>query len=97
MLLYRSNFLGRNGLCAVTHLRLTNSRFYVKKNHFEAYLMVSLSVIYSKVLGTVIDLEYFFLIRRQNGECNVKDFRRFLFGMSPHVGPTGIQCPRFDK
>ena len=28
---------------------------------------------------------FFFLIRIQNGECNVRNFRRFLFGMSPDV------------
>ena len=27
----------------------------------------------------------FVLLKRQNGECNVRNFRRFLFGMSPDV------------
>ena len=26
---------------------------------------------------------FFFLIRRQNDECSVKNLRRFLFSMSP--------------
>ena len=30
-------------------------------------------------------LFFFFLIERQNGECNVRNFRRFLFGMSHDV------------
>ena len=29
-----------------------------------------------------IHFEYFFLIKRQNGECNVRNFRRILFGTS---------------
>ena len=28
---------------------------------------------------------FFFLIRRQNDDCNVKNFKRFLFGMSHDV------------
>ena len=39
----------------------------------------------SKVLRMAIQFEYFFLIKRQNGECNVRNFRRFLFGMSPDI------------
>ena len=65
----------------VTYLRLTNSRFcvfYVKMNHFEAHLMVSLRVVDSKVPRMAIQFEYFLLIKRYNGECNVRNFRRFL-------------------
>ena len=65
-----------------------NSRFctfYAKMHHFEAHLMVSLRVIDSKVLWMATQFEYFFLIKRQNGECNVRNFRRFFFGMSPDV------------
>ena len=40
----------------------------------------------SKVLRMAIQFEYFFfLIRRHNDECNVRKFRRFLFGMNPDV------------
>ena len=69
------------GCAQVTHLRLTNS----KMNHFVAHLMVSSRVLDSKVLRIAIQFQYFFLIRRQNGECNVRNFRRFLFGMSLDV------------
>ena len=37
----------------------------------------------------------FVLLKRQNGECNVWNLRRFLFGMS--LDCTGIQSPRFYK
>ena len=79
------------GCVYVKHLRLTNSRFflYVKMNYFEAQLMVSSRIsriVDSKVLRVAIQFEvFFFLIKRQNGECNVRNFRRFLFGMSPDV------------
>ena len=61
--------------------------FYVKMNHFEVHLMVSLRVVGSKVPRMAIQSEYFFLIKRQNDKCNVRNFRWFLFGMSPDV-PT---------
>ena len=54
-------------------------------NHFEAHLIVSSRIVDSKVLRMVIQFEYFFLIRRQIGECNVRNFRGFLFDMSPDV------------
>ena len=41
----------------------------------------------------VIDV---FWWEKPNGECNVKIFRRFLFGMSPCL-PTGIQSPSSCK
>ena len=47
--------------------------------------MVSSRLVGSKVLIMGIQFEYFFQIKRQNGECNVRNFRRFLFGMSPVV------------
>ena len=34
----------------------------------------------SKVLRMAIELKYFDE-KRQNGDCNVRNFRRFLFGM----------------
>ena len=49
------------------------------------HLMVSSRVVDSKILRMVIQFDFFFLIRRQNGECNVRSFREFLFGMSPDV------------
>ena len=64
-------------------MRLTNSRFfcilYVRMNHFEVHLMVSWRVVDSKVLRMAIQFEYFLLIKRQNGECNARHLRRFLF------------------
>ena len=39
----------------------------------------------SKIPRMVIQFEYFFLIEKQNGESNVTNFRRFLFGVSPEV------------
>ena len=48
--------------------------------------MVSPRVVDSKVLRMAFQFEYFFfLIKRQNDECNVRNFRRFLFGMNPDV------------
>ena len=38
-------------------------------NHFEAHVMVSSRAVDYKVLRMAIQFEYFFLIRRQNGEC----------------------------
>ena len=40
-----------------------------------------------------IQLEYF-LIKRQNGECNVCNVRRFLFGMSPDVPAFQVRSVR---
>ena len=55
-------------------------------NHFEVHLMISSRAVDSKVLRMAIQFEYFFfLIKRQNGEHNDRNFRRFLFGMSPNV------------
>ena len=55
-------------------------------NHFEVHLMVSSREVDSKVLKMAIQYEYFFfLIKKQNGESNVRNFRRFLFGMSLDV------------
>ena len=59
--------------------------FYVKMNQFEAHLIVSSRVRGSKVPRMAIQFEYFFWQKRQNGECNVKQFTRFLFGMRPDV------------
>ena len=54
-------------------------------NHFEAHPMVESREVDSKVLRMTIKFEYFFLIKRQHGECNNRNFRGFLFGMSPDV------------
>ena len=54
-------------------------------NNFEAHLMVSSGEVDSKVLRMTNQFEYFFSDKRANGECNVTNFRRFLFGMSPDV------------
>ena len=54
-------------------------------NHFEVHLMISSRVIDFKVLRTAIQFEVFLLMKRLNGKCNVRNFRRFLFGMSPDV------------
>ena len=57
-------------------------------NLCDAYLIVSSRIVDSKVLRTAIQFEYFFSIKRLNhvnGECNVRNFRRFLFGMSPDI------------
>ena len=51
-------------------------------NHFEVHMMVSLRVVDSKVIQFGY---FFFLIRRQNVECNIKNLRRFLFGISLDV------------
>ena len=45
--------------------------------------MVSSIVVDSTVLKMTIQFEYIFLIRRIYGDCNVRNFRRFLFGMCP--------------
>ena len=47
--------------------------------------MVSSREVDSKLLRMSIHFEYYFLIRRQNGKCNVRNFKQFLFGMSPDV------------
>ena len=41
-------------------------------NHLEAHLILSSRLVDSKVLGMII----------KNGECNVRNFSEFLFGMS---------------
>ena len=40
-----------------------------------------------KVLNSrvAIQFEYFFLTKRQNGKCDVRNFRWFLLGMSPDM------------
>ena len=55
--------------------------------------MVSSREVGSKVLRMPIQFEFcfffcfffFFNDKNANGECNVKNFRRFLFGLSPDV------------
>ena len=65
-------------------------RFLFKMNHFEADLMVSSREVDSKVLKMAIQFEHFSDKKqtnkqKQNGECNVRNLRRFLFGMSADV------------
>ena len=76
-----------NGLwiCYTLEINHRFCDFYVKMDHFEAYLMVSSSVVDCKVLRMTIQFELFFLIRRQNGKCSVRSFGRFFFGMCPDV------------
>ena len=47
--------------------------------------MVSLREVDSKVLRMAIQFVSMFSDERQNGECNVQNFRRFLFDISPDV------------
>ena len=55
-------------------------------NHFKADLVVSSNVVDFKVLSTAIKCEYFFfLIKTQNGECNIRNFKQFLLGISPDI------------
>ena len=65
--------------------------FNVKMNHLEEHLMVSSRVIDSKVFRMAIQFEHFFLIRCQNGKCEVTNFRRFLFGTSPDVSAFKVR------
>ena len=60
---------------------------YVKINHFQDLLIASSRVVDANVLRMVIQFDYCFIIRRQNGEHKVRNLRRFFFGMSPDV-PT---------
>ena len=53
-------------------------------NHFEVHLMVSSREVDSTVLRMALQLEYF-SDKKENGECNVRHFTPFLFGMSPDV------------
>ena len=67
-------------------------------NHFEAHLMLSSKEVDSKILRMAVQFEYFFfLIRRQNGECyvylEVLDISLW-YGMSPdtrHSKSTFLQ------
>ena len=47
-------------------------------------MLVSSREVDFKVLRMAIQFQYFFMIKRQNGECNVRNFGRSLFGKS-HV------------
>ena len=59
---------GMGCACALNQLRIL--RFYVKMKHFEAHALVSSRVMNSKVLRMAIQFwVFFYLIRRQNGEC----------------------------
>ena len=43
-----------------------------------------------------IQFDYFFLIKKQNGECKVGNFRRLLFGMSPDVPAFKVHTFNFE-
>ena len=58
---------------------------YFKMNHFDAHLMVSSGAVDSEVHRMAIQFDLLFLMKRQNGKCNSKNFRQFLSGMSPDV------------
>ena len=68
-----------------------NSRLraiWARMNHFEACLMVLLQKVDSEVLRMAIQLKVFLNNKsKQNGNCNVRNFRWFLYGMNPDV-PT---------
>ena len=69
----------------VPHLRLTKSIFLLslgRINHLKAHLMLLSRLVDSEVLWMSIQFN-FFLTNRQNGECNVRNFRWFLFRMTP--------------
>ena len=56
-------------------INLLQNFFYVKMNHFKAHLMVSSRDVDYKVLRMAIQLEIFlFLVRRQNGKYNGRNF-----------------------
>ena len=59
-------------------------------NHFEAHLMVSSKEIDSKVLRMSIKFKYCYE-KRQNGECNVRNYRRVFFGMSSDVPAFNVR------
>ena len=63
-------------------------------NHFEAHLMVSSKEVDSKVLRMAIKLT-FFVRKRQNGECDIRNFRRCFFCMSSDV--LAFKVPHFYK
>ena len=56
--------------------------FYVKMNHFEAHLSDGF-IKSCRFQGAQDDRSVlvFFLIRWQNGQCNVKNFRQLLFSL----------------
>ena len=57
-------------------------------NHFEGHLMVPSRVVDSKVLRMAIQLEHFFSDKKAKWQkCNVRNFKRFVFGISFEV-PT---------
>ena len=72
-------------------MKLTESKFafFVPRiDHFEAYLKISSRKVDSKVLRVALYLKHFEAKKKmQYGECNVKIFWRFFFGMSFDV-PT---------
>ena len=74
-----SSSLGqRSVLCVrVTHLRLTNTTFCVphaRMDHCEAHLMVTPILIDCKGMRMAIwDFFLMNMVKRQNGECNVRN------------------------
>ena len=51
-------------------------------NHFEAHLMVSSREVDSKYSGWQLVI---LMTKKQDGECNVRNFRRFSLGVSSDV------------
>ena len=55
-------------------------------NHLEEHLMLSLRSVVFRALSMTDEFEYLlFLIKKQNGEFDVRNFRWFLFGVSPNI------------
>ena len=63
---------------------------WARKNHFEAHLMVLSQKRDSKVHRMAIS-KSILMRKEQNGDFNVRYFRRFLFGMSPDVPTLKVQ------
>ena len=55
-------------------------------NHCEEYVRVTSREIDSKGLSTCV----IFLLKGQNGECNISNVRRFLCGVSPDVPASSV-------
>ena len=57
---------------------------------FEKKIIIGLSALrcYSKMLKMAIQFKYFFLIKRQNSACNVRNFGGFLVGISSDDVPA---------
>ena len=86
----------------INHLQTQWSGFNIKIDHFEAHLMVPSRELDFKVLRMAPEdgrsVLVLFLIKRQNGKCNVRNFRRVLFDMSPDVPAFKVRLTKsLDK